>query len=361
MPTVLSPNMNLPVPVVGQEPGPQYATDVNNSLNIIDQHTHTSGSGVPITSNAIDINADLPINDQRLLLMKSATFTSQGSPLTALSPDINAVYVSGVDLYYNDGNGNQVRITQGGNVTGSSGSITGLVAPASASYVVADETFVWQSDVNTPASMDFGAAILRNITANSKGITLQPPNALAADYTLTLPGALQGFSGFLTVDSSGNISNSAPFPLTNASIANATIANAKLAPTNIVFSSGSGTFTTTGGTYVTVTNLTVTITTVGRPVALVIMPDPSAGFGFFTNGTANSSLGQRWFRDSTTAVSQSQIFLGPIGDQDHLGGASVVDYGVIGSPGVHTYEFQIQTFPAQIVGVTDAVIVAYEL
>ena len=31
-----SPNMNLPIPTVGGEPGPNYATDVNSSLTLVD-------------------------------------------------------------------------------------------------------------------------------------------------------------------------------------------------------------------------------------------------------------------------------------------------------------------------------------
>ena len=44
----LSPNMNLPVPVVGQDPGPDWANNINSSLGILDQHDHTPGKGIQI-------------------------------------------------------------------------------------------------------------------------------------------------------------------------------------------------------------------------------------------------------------------------------------------------------------------------
>lgn len=363
MAIVITPNMNLPVPVVGQEAGPQYAIDINNCMTTIDSHGHTAGAGVPITTDALNINADLPINSNRLMNIKSAVFASQGSPLPGASPDLNAVYVSGVDLYYNDGAGNQVRITQGGSVTGGAGGITGLTPPASASYVSAQETFFWQSDVNQAANMDFGAAILRNLTPSSKGITLQPPVALAADYTLTLPAGLQAFSGFLTVDTAGNISNSAPFPLTNPSIANNTIQRTKLAPVGEQVSGDSGSFNTSSTVFITPTNLTITITTSGRPVMLLLQPSVqgSGNEGYLTAGTSGITIFQRWFRDGSFAVSQADLTITNIGDRILPGGFNVLDTTITGSPGTYTYEFQVFVLPGQTVGIHSLSIVAYEL
>ena len=82
------------------------------------------------------------------------------------------------------------------------GSISGLTSPASASY--AGLTFVFQSNVSTPASVDGGSFILRNITANSKGLTLNPPSAMANNYTLTLP-SIPASQSFISIDTSGNI------------------------------------------------------------------------------------------------------------------------------------------------------------
>src|SRR5579859_5246417 len=128
--TSTTPNMNLVVPTVGVDPGPDYATNINNDLALIDSHTHAAGSGVPITPAAININSNLSFGNYSATNLQATQFTAQ----TALST-LGAIYVIGVDLYYNDGNGNVIRITQSGSVTGSTGTITGLPSgTASASY-----------------------------------------------------------------------------------------------------------------------------------------------------------------------------------------------------------------------------------
>lgn len=200
--------MNLPVPVVGVDPGPDWATQINNCLALIDSHTHVTGQGVAITPSGLDINADLSFAGNNLTLVRSARLQNQATTLSGVS-DLNCVYSSGTngDLYYNDGSGNKIRLTQSGSIVGTTGSISGLVSPASATYVPASQTFVWQSAANTAANLDCGSVIFRNITASSYGLTLAPPSSLGLNYTITLP-AIPAVSGnFLTIDTSGNISS----------------------------------------------------------------------------------------------------------------------------------------------------------
>lgn len=206
-----TPNMNLIVPVVGNEPGPTYAQDVNADLSIIDQHDHTTGNGVPITPAAINISSALTLNDNFLTSVAGVTLQAQLS-----TPAINTIYESGNDLFYVDGVGNNVRITQSGAVAGSPGSIANLVAPASASYVSGTSTFVWQSNTNIAANMDFGAAVMRNLSPNSTfGLTLQPPAALASNYTITLP-SLPSTTKIMALTNSGVMS--APYSVDNSTI-----------------------------------------------------------------------------------------------------------------------------------------------
>ena len=206
--TTISPNMQLPVPVVGVDPGPDWATQINNCLALIDSHTHVTGQGVPVTPSGLDINADLSIAGNNLTLIRSTRFQNQTSTLSGVS-DLNCAYSSGTggDLYYNDGSGNKIRLTQSGSIVGTTGSIGGLVSPASATYVPASQTFVWQSAANTAANLDCGSVIFRNITASSYGLTLAPPSSLALNYTITLPAIPAASGNFLTIDTSGNISS----------------------------------------------------------------------------------------------------------------------------------------------------------
>lgn len=201
--TVASANMSLPVPVVGVDPGPQYATDVNSCLTLIDAHTHASGSGVQITPSGLNINADLEFNANDLTGARSLRLYANAAVLAAVT-DVGCLYRAGVDLYFNDGNSNQIRLTQSGSISGTAGSISGLVAPATATYVPASSKFVWQSAVNTSAIMDAGSVIIRNASAASYGLTLQAPLAMGADSTIVLP-ALPASQKFLTLDASGNM------------------------------------------------------------------------------------------------------------------------------------------------------------
>lgn len=210
----ISPNMNLPVPGVSLTDGPQWATDVNSCLTIIDGHTHASGSGVQVTPDGLNINADLSLNINNLINGRSVRFKPQGSPLSGAA-DLGCLYESGVDLYFNDGSGNQVRITQAGGVAGSPGSIANLASPASATYVGGNGSFVWQQSANTSADMDFGSAIMRNDTANSKAVTLSPAASLGTNYSLTLP-LLPLAQQFMTLDSSGNMA--APWAVDNSTL-----------------------------------------------------------------------------------------------------------------------------------------------
>lgn len=226
----LSTNMSLPVPGVGTEAGPQYAIDINDCMTLIDRHDHTAGSGVAITPMAIDINTDLTFASNSATNVKSVVFAAQPSITTGAT-----AFVKGVDLYYNDADGNEIQITANGGVNGTPGSITGLVSPASASYISGSSTFVWQSDTNIAANMDAGSLLMRNITPNSTyALTLQPPAALASNYALTLP-IIPAANSFMVLSNTGVMAGSIPVALgiDTANIATGAVTAAKLATDSV--------------------------------------------------------------------------------------------------------------------------------
>lgn len=202
---IISPNMNLPVPTVSEDPGPDWSTNINGCMSAIDSHNHTSGQGVQISPAGMDINADLSMGQNNLTTVRSVNFTAQGAPI-ALAGDLGCIYVSGSDLYYNDEAGNQVRITQSGSVTGSTGTITGLPSgTASASYSAG--TFTFQGATSTPATMAVGPVVIGRAVASSKTVTLTPNSGQAADFGLTFPAALPASTQPVFLDTSGNLSN----------------------------------------------------------------------------------------------------------------------------------------------------------
>lgn len=386
--TVLSPVMSMPVPVPTVDPGPQYAFDLNSCLSILDQHDHTVGLGNPITPSAMLINADLLMGSNNLTAIRSTRFDAQLSPL-ALGTDLGCLYVSGVDLWYNDENGNQIQITALGGVSGTPGSIANLVPPASASYVSGSKTFVFQSNVNQAANLDGASVILRNIPGTN-GLTLSPP-ALGSNYTITLP-TLPGAPSFLTIDNLGNMGDAIPLSqgLTGSNIANATITGAniaastievgnmdsnsvgtaqliansvtpdKLSTFNLVDSGGSGSFVTNSTSGVDVVQ-TPTIITSGRAVLVTITASSGTSPSYLSVAdSVNPPIGFIYINRNGTDLTKSEI-------TSIIGGATAVPASISfvdPTAGASTYFYKIR---AQVVSGTtnfslfNVKITAYEL
>lgn len=358
--TIISPNMNLPIPVVGVDAGPDWANNINSALGILDGHSHQSDSGVPITPDGMNISKDLPFLGNKATQLGSARFTSLTNAITSASPDIGCAYNVLGNLYWNDNSGNQIQITSGGAVAGTPGSIANLVSPASASYVALSSTFVWQSAVSTAANMDFASAILRNSSASSKGLTLNPPSAMASDITMTLnvpPAA----TSFLTMDSSGNF-------ISSIAVAGG-ITRTMMAAIGQQTSSSCGSASTSATSYTDVTNLSISITTSGKPVWVGLMWDGSSTISSIEVDSAVSGTGAvgnvRFVRgatalnpaefriDSQSASSQALRFSWPVTSYFYI--------DPVGA-GTYTYKAQFQIDSASnTISINGAILFAYEL
>lgn len=391
MSTVIeSPNMGLSIPVVGQEPGPQYATDVNNSLTILDSHNHSIGSGVQITPSGLNINSLLLMNGNILGTIGNLQFQPQMS-----SSVTGSLYEIGVDLYYNDGSGNVIRITQSGSVAGASGTITGLPSgTASASY--GSGVFTFEAATNTAANIDAGSYIFRNNTVGSDGITLSPPTGLAANYQLFLP-LIPAQTNVMTLDTSGNMGSITydqvgqsmtsigadaigasmdstgadavgssmtsvganhivgvftSIPSTQADIVGQSmtstgansVANARTRSVSnnvgvggISISNSSNTFSTSSTSYVAVTNLSTVIATSGRPVMINIIQDfttnpfnVGASSGWSAELQRNGTPIGVWNQGSTGVVVPAFMYIDVVG------------------AGTYTYSFFVKTNSANL-------------
>lgn len=356
--------MNLPIPVPGVDPGPDWANNINASLTLIDGHNHSAGNGVQIVPSAININSDLSFGIQNATNLRSVNFAVQPMPL-ALGTDVGCLYVSGVDLYYNDELGNQVRITQSGGVAGSPGSIAGLASPASATYVSLSKTFVWQSDANTPANMDGASYILRNLVASSKGLTLNPPNAMAADYAITLPTLPTGVS-VVTIDNTGNMGTQTYDQVGQnmTSVGANAIANSRtrsfgitVPAGGIATSSSCNVFSTTATSLTIVTGMSCTLTTTGRAVQLMIQPDGSGSPAIVTTTGGDTVF---WRVVNTTTA--YQLFTASGQQSATFSSALVgVDVSTTGLPGTYTYRVEMQTLSGNPCTMQKSFLTAYEL
>lgn len=265
MPTT-SPSMGLVVPVIGVDSGLVWEQSLVADLSILDGHTHSPGSGVQINPAGININSALNFQGQSATGLQAATFTQQASFAT-----LNSIFF-GTDgnLYINDGAGDpSIQVTSGGAVLATSSGIASGTASASFSSGV----LVVNSAASTPANIQVASVLLGNNSAGSKFLTLSPPAAMAANYSLTLP-TIPGSTGFVTLDTSGNFSASS-IPIANG------ITRSNQAAVGQQISASCGNYVlNTSGSQVAVTNLTVTITTSGRPVIISLIDD----------GTSNSSV-----------------------------------------------------------------------
>lgn len=420
-----SPNMGFPIPAVGVTTGPQWASDVNQSLLVIDSHDHSSGNGVQVSPSGLNINSDLTFQSNNATNLRSSRFFPfpTTGDFDATASDLGALYEIGVDLYYVDGSGNIIRITQSGSVSGSAGTITGLPSgTASASYSSGSGTFVFQQATSTAANIDAATYVLRypgsypSLAGNY--IALQAPASLATAYSFTLPATSPATSGsLLTASTAGLISYSLvdnstlqlsgstllvkSGGITATQIANATITGAKIAAATITGSniaaatvtgsniaaatitgsniangtvtranqvvavgqqlSSSGSETITDTSYNDVTNLTVTITTTGRPVILAAMGNSSAvsSIRLSSNGVDQAFFWQI-LRDSTVVAGDAYHNTSAT-NPVYLPCSSISALDPVGA-GTYTYKVQAKVSNAAASMVFSGVIFyAYEL
>lgn len=320
----ITPNMGLPNPIPGQDSGPDYADNLQSSLNIIDQHNHTSGNGIQITPAGLNINADLPFGSNSIVSLKSAVFTQQISLSTP-----NAAFV-GTDgnLYFNDGNGNpSIQITAGGLVNATSSGISS--GSATASFV--SSVLVVNAASNTPANIQGGSILIGNNVAASKFLTLSPPAALAANYTITFPLA-PAVQNIVTLDAAGNLAavwnvdgSTINISANNLQVANGGITQAKLASNSVgtaqiidasvtlpklaalsyQLSSSCGSFGTSSTGFVAVTNLSISFTCTGRPVFLALVGDGTGSSSTFeADAAGNQSSATVSLRRAGVSIAQ---------------------------------------------------------
>lgn len=290
---VTTASMFLTIPTVGTTVGPDYALNVNADLSLIDSHDHSLGRGVQIQPSGININTDFSMNSNDLTNVGGITFTALGSNPTTIqhlyvSPGVETPLTE--DLWFNDGNGNQVQITNNGLVNATIASLPGQ------SYAAG--TFFWKQGAGstTPANFDIGSITIRpNVAATTFGVRLTPPAGITSQYDIALP-LLPASQSIMTIDNSGTITTPDVWPITNSSIAvgtitgnrlvNQTITAAQIANDTITTTQISPTAGITGGQIATgtITQNNLEVKTVA-PYALAGMVAQSAASGTFSNAT----------------------------------------------------------------------------
>lgn len=205
-----SPNMLLPIPSVLVTTDPLWAEYINDSLELIDAHDHSPGKGVQITPAGLNINADLPFNENDATELRTVRFADQASTPAGLE-DEGIIYMKNGEFCYKDLDGNEVQLTLNGtiNVSAGVGVISGLVTPASASYSTINGTFSWLKDTSKPAKMIVSDLIIYEFDdATAFPVTIRTDNVAAA-YSMILPTVIPvagEADGVLTIAYDGTMS-----------------------------------------------------------------------------------------------------------------------------------------------------------
>lgn len=233
--------MLLTLPTVSVTEGPEYATENNAAFTTVDSHNHTSGQGIQIPTAGFNIDADVTFNSLNATSLRSSRYTAQLSPL-ALVTDIGCIYVSGVDMWFNDGNGNQIQLTASGALNAASiGGIGGDYATSTASVAYSNSTkaFKFLQDTNKSSILDTGTILLRRTDiVSSVATTIQANGSLTSGFTITLPAALPGAPSLVQMDASGNLSfSNTPPTLDSLTITNGLTVGTTLAVTGTITSS----------------------------------------------------------------------------------------------------------------------------
>jgi hypothetical protein len=191
--------LGVTLPVVEVTPGPAWASLVNQALQALIDSVEAK-----VTPAGISIDADLDAKGQAVTGLDRLRLQNRG----ALSGPTNArsLYVRDGELYYNDGAGNEVKLTDGGSLNAAAlGGFTGdygLGAEA-AHYSAAATRFRFTSAADVNAELDTGDILLRQRAAAALAIKVKSPAGLAAAIERVLLGANPASTSLLTISSSG--------------------------------------------------------------------------------------------------------------------------------------------------------------
>lgn len=163
--TTTTPNMNLVKPDVLSTPAPTWASLLNAVIDSIDSHDHSSSKGVKVTPSGLNISSDLSIGSNNLTAIRTTRFNNLSSWSPSAS-DLACFYVLNNEVYFRDGVGNNVKITD-------NGSLNILIT----SLIVSDLNLVIQNASDTTKQFLFSAAAIspgttRTYTMPNANVTL---------------------------------------------------------------------------------------------------------------------------------------------------------------------------------------------
>ena len=113
-------NLELPTPLVTITP--EWASELIDAIELIDEHDHTSNKGKQVPTAGLNINDDLDFGGYSVEDMLSVKFDSQAVTLTGAS-NASSVYAVSGNLYFTNGSGTAVQITSGATLNSVAGAL----------------------------------------------------------------------------------------------------------------------------------------------------------------------------------------------------------------------------------------------
>lgn len=237
----IDPNMGFLLPTDHGD-AETWGVILDNALTVIGAHNHAAGSGAKISISQLAFDADISFVDSgggkhAITDLKAIDFFP--SPATGMAALSGALFLSdgtsglaANELYYRTTSGANVQVTNGValNFAAFVGGIGGDYSAVGALVVFDDATDAYWFEQQIGAavrqyaklrSADISLYEFKAVGATpvpTFAVTLKSPAALAAPYTLTMPGALPVGSAPspMTVDASGNIAAGLTVTLTIA-------------------------------------------------------------------------------------------------------------------------------------------------
>jgi len=137
-------NMILVLPTPSVTLGAQWAEDLNTAFGVVDLHDHSSGKGVKVKPNGMNINDDLDVQSNTLTNVEAVGLVSLGAALSGVS-NVLKLNSSGGNLYFTNSSGAAVQITSAGTIASNPGSaqIFQTQAVSTNLTISASDTFVY--------------------------------------------------------------------------------------------------------------------------------------------------------------------------------------------------------------------------
>lgn len=195
----MTPFMNLELPTVSVTLGPEWASELNAALELIDSHDHSDGKGTRVKTAGLDINADLDFNGFRGFGFMSVMLEEQSATLSGASNALSIFSYAG-DLWYVSGAGSAVQLTSGGSIVSTPSALETIaynpvstdvvLTPLSTEVVLAVDTSAPRS-ITLPAASAISAGrvfVVKDATGGSEtnAVTILPDGSDTIDGTLSV-------------------------------------------------------------------------------------------------------------------------------------------------------------------------------